>query len=181
MTGHEAYRSPFQPLVPGARFVPPNDEAELESAVGVNTAAIIVEPILGEGGVVPLTPSFLQKASVLADRFGAVLICDEIQCGFGRTGSMFAFQRAGIVPDIVTMAKPIGGGLPLGAVLTGPRLNHVVKPGHHGTTFGGNPIACRLGAAVYDEIMKARGVDWINNFWKALAHDAALLRRAARA
>jgi acetylornithine/N-succinyldiaminopimelate aminotransferase len=156
LTGHEAYRQPFQPLVPGVKFVPPNDEAALAAAVTKATAAIILEPIQGEGGIVPLTPSFMQKASALADEVGAVLICDEIQCGFGRTGSLFAFQRAGIMPDIVTLAKPIGGGLPLGAVVTGPRLNGVVQPGQHGTTFGGNPLACRLGIAVLDEIAKSK-------------------------
>ncbi|MHB0969445.1 MAG: aspartate aminotransferase family protein [Thermoanaerobaculia bacterium] len=175
LTGHEAYRLPFQPLVPGARFVAPNDEAALEAAVGPQTAAIIVEPIMGEGGVVPLTPSFLQKASVLADKFGAVLICDEIQCGFGRSGSMFAFQQAGIVPDIVTLAKPIGGGLPLGAVLTGKRLESVVKPGHHGTTFGGNPLACRLGTAVFDEMQRTRLLNKIANDGEWLAQELGAL------
>jgi len=152
VTGHESYRTPFAPLVPGARFVAPNDIDALRAAVGPNTSAILLEPIMGEGGVVPLTPAFLQAASALADEHGAVLILDEIQCGLGRTGTMFAFQQAGIVPDIVTLAKPLGGGLPLGAVLIGPRLENVVKPGHHGTTFGGNPLACRLGIAVLETI-----------------------------
>ncbi len=162
LTGHDAYREPFQPLVPGVSFVEPNDCVALENAIGAETAAIIVEPIMGEGGIIPLTPRFLQTASALADRFGAVLICDEIQCGLGRTGSLFAFQQAGIVPDIVTLAKPLGGGLPLGAVLTGPRLEGVVKPGHHGTTFGGNPLACRLGIAVLDEIHDQRLLEKIS-------------------
>jgi len=107
---------------------------------------------MGEGGVIPLTEEFLVAARQLADRTGAVLIFDEIQCGLGRTGTLFAFQKSGVVPDIVTLAKPLGGGLPLGAVLTGPALEGLVKPGHHGTTFGGNPVACRLGLAVLDEI-----------------------------
>lgn len=152
VTGHEAYRAPFAPLVPDVRFVAPNDLDALRAAVGPNTSAIVLEPVMGEGGVVPLTPAFLQAASALADEHGAVLILDEIQCGLGRTGSWFAFQQAGIVPDIVTLAKPLGGGLPLGAVLVGPRIEKVVKPGHHGTTFGGNPIACRMGLAVLDTI-----------------------------
>jgi acetylornithine/N-succinyldiaminopimelate aminotransferase len=117
VTGHESYRTPFAPLVPGARFVAPNDIDALRAAVSSNTSAILLEPIMGEGGVVPLTPAFLQAASALADQHGAVLILDEIQCGLGRTGTMFAFQQAGIVPDIVTLAKPLGGGLPLGAVI----------------------------------------------------------------
>jgi predicted acetylornithine/succinylornithine family transaminase len=152
LTGHEAYRTPFEPLVPGVTFVEPNDVAALEAAVTDKTNAIVLEPVLGEGGVIPLTHDFLAAARRLADRTGAILIFDEIQCGLGRTGTLFAFQQSGVVPDIVTLAKPLGGGLPLGCVLTGEAIEGVVKPGHHGTTFGGNPIACRLGIAVLDEI-----------------------------
>ena len=152
MTGHEAYRTPFAPLVPGVTFIAPNDVAALEAAVTENTSAIVLEPVMGEGGIIPLTDEFLSAARRIADRSGAILIFDEIQCGLGRTGHLFAFQKSGIVPDIVTLAKPLGGGLPLGAVLTGEAIEGLVKPGHHGTTFGGNPIACRLGVAVLDEI-----------------------------
>jgi acetylornithine/N-succinyldiaminopimelate aminotransferase len=155
MTGHEAYRTPFGPLMPGVRFVPPNDIAALEAAVGPETSAIFLEPVMGEGGIIPLTADFLTAARTLADRTGAILVFDEIQCGFGRTGTLFAFQQTGVVPDIVTLAKPLGGGLPLGAVITGPALDGLVKPGHHGTTFGGNPVACRLGIAVLQEIRSA--------------------------
>lgn len=154
MTGHEAYRAPFGPLVPGVAFVEPNDVAALEAAVDANTAAIFLEPVMGEGGVIPLSDEFLIAARRVADLHGALVVFDEIQCGLGRTGHMFAFQKSGVVPDIVTLAKPLGGGLPLGAVLTGPALEGVVKPGHHGTTFGGNPVACRLGAVVFDETSK---------------------------
>jgi len=152
ITGHEAYRAPFAPLVPGARFVAPNDEAALASAVSEATLAIFLEPIQGEGGIIPMTRSFLSLARRLADRTGALLVFDEIQCGLGRTGTLFAFQRTGVVPDIVTMAKPLGGGLPLGAAVTGPALEGVIRPGQHGTTFGGNPISCRLGLTLLDEI-----------------------------
>jgi predicted acetylornithine/succinylornithine family transaminase len=156
ITGHEAYRTPFAPLVPGARFVAPNDLDALRAAVGDQTLAIVLEPILGEGGIVPLTDEFLALARRLADQFGAILIFDEIQCGMGRTGKLFAFQHSGVVPDILTLAKALGGGLPLGAVLVGPAVEGCVKPGHHGTTFGGNPIACRLGIAVLDAIEEER-------------------------
>jgi predicted acetylornithine/succinylornithine family transaminase len=156
LTGHEAYRKPFEPLVPGVTFIEPNDVAALEAAVDGNTSAIVLEPVMGEGGVIPLTHDFLAAARRLADRTGAILIFDEIQCGLGRLGTMFAFQQSGIVPDIVTLAKPLGGGLPLGAVLTGEAIEGLVKPGHHGTTFGGNPVACRLGLAVLEEIEAAR-------------------------
>lgn len=159
VTGHEAYQTPFAPLLPGVHFIEPNDMDALAAAVGPDTSAIILEPVMGEGGIVSLSPAFLQAASALADQFGAMLILDEIQCGLGRTGTLFAFQQAGIVPDMVTLAKPLGGGLPLGAVLTGPQLESVVRPGHHGTTFGGNPIACRLGIAVLDEIERSRLVE----------------------
>ena len=110
-------------------------------------AAIVLEPVLGEGGIIPLTDEYLAAARRIADRFGAILIFDEIQCGLGRTGTLFAFQQSGVVPDIVTLAKPLGGGLPLGCVLTGEAIEGVVKPGHHGTTFGGNPIACAAALA----------------------------------
>lgn len=155
LTGHAGYRQPFEPLVPGATFVAPNDVAALEAAVTAETSAIILEPVLGEGGIIPLSEEFLMAARKAADRTGALLIFDEIQCGLGRMGTLFAFQQSGVTPDIVTLAKPLGGGLPLGAVLTGPAVEGVVKPGHHGTTFGGNPVACRLGVAVLDEIAEA--------------------------
>jgi acetylornithine/N-succinyldiaminopimelate aminotransferase len=154
LTGHEAYRTPFAPLVAGVTFVAPNDIAALEAAVDHDTAAIFLEPVMGEGGIIPLTDEFMIAARRIADRKGALLILDEIQCGLGRTGFMFAFQKSGIIPDIVTLAKPLGGGLPLGAVLTGAAIEGVVKPGHHGTTFGGNPVACRLGAVVVEETEK---------------------------
>jgi acetylornithine/N-succinyldiaminopimelate aminotransferase len=154
LTGHDAYRAPFAPLVEGVTFVAPNDVAALEAAVDANTAAIFLEPVMGEGGIIPLSDEFLIAARRIADRHGAMLVFDEIQCGLGRTGTLFAFQQSGITPDIVTLAKPLGGGLPLGAVLTGAALEGVVKPGHHGTTFGGNPIACRLGSVVLDETTK---------------------------
>jgi acetylornithine/N-succinyldiaminopimelate aminotransferase len=154
MTGHDAYREPFGPLVPGVSFVAPNDVEWLEKAVDDSTAAIFLEPVMGEGGIIPLSDEFLIAARKAADRHGALLVFDEIQCGLGRTGHLFAFQKSGVVPDIVTLAKPLGGGLPLGAVLTGPALEGIVKPGHHGTTFGGNPVACRLGSVVLDESQK---------------------------
>lgn len=162
LTGHEAYRTPFEPLVPGVKFVEPNDIGALEAAVSEKTNAIVLEPVLGEGGVIPLTHDFLAAARRLADRTGAILIFDEIQCGLGRTGTLFAFQQSGVVPDIVTLAKPLGGGLPLGCVLTGEAIEGVVKPGHHGTTFGGNPIACRLGIAVLDEIAESNLLAKVN-------------------
>ena len=153
LTGNEAYRKPFEPLVGETVFLPANDVAALESAATPETAAIFLEPILGEGGIVPLTAEYAQAARAAADRVGAALVFDEIQSGLGRTGHLFVFQEMGVAPDLVTLAKPLGGGLPLGAVLVSERIAALVKPGHHGTTFGGNPIACRLGLETLSEIV----------------------------
>jgi predicted acetylornithine/succinylornithine family transaminase len=152
ITGHEAYRTPFEPLVPSAVFVPPNDAAALDLAVTPDTSAIVLEPILGEGGIIPLSAEYVAAARRAADRTGALLVFDEIQSGLGRTGHLFVFRELGVIPDLVTLAKPLGGGLPLGAVLTGPALEGLLRPGLHGTTFGGNPVACRLALEVLDEI-----------------------------
>lgn len=156
MTGHEAYRSPFAPLMPGVKFVALNDIDALEKVVGEKTAAVFLEPVMGEGGIIPLSDEYLFAARKIADRKGALLVFDEVQCGLGRTGYLFAFQKSGVLPDMITLAKPLGGGLPLGCVLTGDAIEGVVKPGHHGTTFGGNPIACQLGIAVLDEIESSK-------------------------
>ncbi len=154
LTGNPPYREPFEPLLPGVTFVAANDVEALRAAVDGTTSAVFLEPIQGEGGIVPLTPEYLRAARELCDATGAVLVFDEIQCGLGRTGRLFAFQWAGVTPDVVTLAKPLGGGLPLGAVLVSERIAGLVKPGHHGTTFGGNPVACRLGLAVLDELFE---------------------------
>jgi predicted acetylornithine/succinylornithine family transaminase len=153
LTGNEAYRKPFEPLVGETIFLPANDVVALESAATPDTAAIFLEPILGEGGIVPLTREYARAARAAADRVGAALVFDEIQSGLGRTGHLFVFQEMGVAPDLVTLAKPLGGGLPLGAILVSERIASLVKPGHHGTTFGGNPIACRLGLETLSEIV----------------------------
>jgi acetylornithine/N-succinyldiaminopimelate aminotransferase len=163
LTGNEAYRAPFVPLLGSTTFLAPNDLAALEKAVTPQTSAIFLEPILGEGGIVPLTPEYLKAARSLADGVGAVLVLDEIQCGLGRTGSLFVFQEMGVQPDMVTLAKPLGGGLPLGVVLVGPALLPLVKPGHHGTTFGGNPVACRLGLETLCEIVDGGLLDRVRD------------------
>jgi len=154
LTGNPPYREPFEPLLPGVTFLPANDVEALRAAVDGTTSAVFLEPIQGEGGIVPLSPEFLRAARELCDATGAVLVFDEIQCGLGRTGKLFAFQWAGVTPDVVTLAKPLGGGLPLGAILLNERVASLVKPGHHGTTFGGNPVACRLGLAVLGELVE---------------------------
>ena len=143
-TGQEKYRHPFAPLVPGVNFVAFNDLADLKRQFDGSVCAVCLETIQGEGGINPLTPEFLQLARELTQKSGALLILDEIQCGLGRTGKYFAYQHYGITPDIVTVAKPLAAGLPLGALLTTDRVAGGMHPGMHGTTFGGGPLACSV-------------------------------------
>ncbi len=143
-TGQEKYRHPFAPLVPGVGFVAFNDVEDLKRQFDGSVCAICLETIQGEGGIRPLSPEFLQTARQLCERTGALLILDEIQCGLGRTGKYFAYQHYGIQPDIVTVAKPLAAGLPLGALLTTDRVASGMHPGMHGTTFGGGPLACAV-------------------------------------
>jgi acetylornithine/succinyldiaminopimelate/putrescine aminotransferase len=145
VTGQAKYRREFEPMLGGAvGFARLNDVESLRAAVDDNTCAIVLEPIQGEGGVRECTREFLQVARQVADKHNALLILDEIQCGLGRTGSHFAFQDLGVLPDVVCVAKPIAGGLPLGAFLTREKYANMIPPGKHGTTFGGGPFACRV-------------------------------------
>jgi len=141
-TGQEKYRHPFAPLVPGVNFVAFNDPQDLKRQFDGSVCAVCVETIQGEGGIRPVSPEFLQLARELTQKSGALLILDEIQCGLGRTGKYFAYQHYGITPDIVTVAKPLAAGLPLGALLTTDRVASGMHPGLHGATFGGGPLAC---------------------------------------
>jgi acetylornithine aminotransferase/acetylornithine/N-succinyldiaminopimelate aminotransferase len=143
-TGQEKYRHPFAPLVPGVGFVGFNDVDDLKRQFDGSVCAVCLETIQGEGGIRPLSPEFLQTARQLTDRTGALLILDEIQCGLGRTGRYFAYQHYGVKPDIITAAKPLAAGLPLGAILTTDRVASGMHPGMHGTTFGGGPLACAV-------------------------------------
>jgi predicted acetylornithine/succinylornithine family transaminase len=152
LTWTAKYREPFEPLVPGVRFLPWDDLAAAEASLGAQTAAVVIEPVQGEGGIRTARPEFLQGLAALCKRKGALLVVDEIQCGFGRTGRLFAYQHAGITPDILTLAKPLGGGLPLGAVLLREELAAAIAVGDHGSTFGGNPVACAAAMAVLDRI-----------------------------
>lgn len=152
VTGQPKYRQDFEPLLPGIRFVPRNDVAALEAAVGPETAGILLEWIQGEGGVCPLDPAFARRARELADQFDALLVLDEIQCGLGRTGRYFAYQLADppVIPDVVVLAKPLACGLPLGAIVAGPRATPVLSAGMHGSTFGGGALACRVALEFLD-------------------------------
>ncbi len=146
ITGQAKYRQDFEPLVPGARFVPINDIAALEAAFSDRTAGIVLELIQGEGGINPLTPEFIAKARELADRHNALLIADETQCGVGRPGTYFAYQRSQhvIMPDVMITAKPLACGIPLGVIMASEKAAATIKPGMHGTTFGGGALACRV-------------------------------------
>jgi acetylornithine/N-succinyldiaminopimelate aminotransferase len=152
VTGQAKYRRDFEPLVPGARFVPPNDIAALEAAFTGRTAGMIVEMIQGEGGIYPLTYEFAAKARELADRHNALLIADETQCGVGRPGTYFAYQRSTpvVLPDVVVAAKPVACGIPLGFIIANEKAAAAIKPGMHGTTFGGGPLACRVALEFLD-------------------------------
>jgi predicted acetylornithine/succinylornithine family transaminase len=149
VTGQPAKRSGFGPLVPGARFATPETLAE---HVSTNTAAILLEPVQGEGGVHPLAPETLAEARALADANGALLILDEVQTGVGRSGAFFAWQTYGVQPDAVTLAKGLANGLPIGALLVADTAPTGFAPGDHASTFGGNPVACAAACAVVDTV-----------------------------
>lgn len=155
LTGKHALRAPFEPLLPGIAHIPSTIEAlEAELSTG-DVAALVVEPIKGEAGVVELPEGYLRAARELTTRHGALLILDEIQTGAGRTGDWFAFQHEGIVPDAIALAKGIGGGFPIGALVTFGDASTLFGPGHHGSTFGGNPLAAAAANAVLGEIERA--------------------------
>ena len=152
VTGQPAKRAVWEPLAPAARFVPLNDVDALAEAVEPEVAAILVEPVQGEGGIHAATPEFLAAARALADEHGAMLVFDEVQCGVGRTGSFFAFEQLGVKPDAVTLAKGLANGLPIGALLVADGAPDAFEPGDHGSTFGGNPVACAAACAVVETL-----------------------------
>lgn len=153
LTHKAAYREPFEPLIPSVTHVPYGDVAALRAAVGSGTAAVVLEPVQGEAGVLAPGADYLRAARELTTEHGALLIIDEIQTGVGRTGSWFAFQDAGIVPDAITLAKGLGGGVPIGALVTfGADVSGLLTAGQHGSTFGGNPLAAAAGLAVLETI-----------------------------
>ncbi|HEX3278914.1 MAG TPA: aspartate aminotransferase family protein [Thermoleophilaceae bacterium] len=151
-TPQEAKQAPFAPLVPGFVAVPPHDPEALRAAVTDDTAAVIVEAVQGEGGIHPLESGLLEAARAACDEHGALLICDEIQCGLGRTGELWGFQHAGVEPDVMTLAKGLGGGLPIGACIAGPGVADVLQPGDHGSTFAGGPVVTAAANAVLDAL-----------------------------
>jgi acetylornithine/N-succinyldiaminopimelate aminotransferase len=151
-TPQESKQAPFAPLVPGFRVVPRNDAAALTAAVSADTAAVLLEPIQGESGIHPLDPDVLRAAREACDEHGPLLIFDEIQCGMGRTGTLWAHQQLGVTPDVMTVAKGLGGGLPVGACVTSPDAADVLGPGDHGSTFAGGPVIAAAANAVLDVV-----------------------------
>mgnify|MGYP006288042857 FL=1 len=149
-TGREKYRKGFQPDMPGFVHVPFNDLGALEGAITERTAAVLVEPIQGEGGVIPAEPDYLRGVRELCSEHGVLLLFDEVQCGMGRTGRYFAHQHYGVEPDAMTMAKAVANGFPLGALEVRKDYDTVLSPGTHASTFGGNPLACAAGIAVFE-------------------------------
>jgi acetylornithine/N-succinyldiaminopimelate aminotransferase len=167
-TGQAKYRDPFGPLLPGVSFVQFTDVSDLKRQMDGSVCAVCLETIQGEGGIRPVSTEFLQAARKLTEKSGALLVLDEIQCGLGRTGRYFAYQHYGIQPDIVTVAKPLAAGLPLGAILTTNRVANAIHPGMHGSTFGGGPLACAVAIEFLRQLQPLLGhVEETGNYFRA--------------
>jgi acetylornithine/N-succinyldiaminopimelate aminotransferase len=152
VTAREKYRQPFEPVMPGVRFIPFNDSAAAAAAITDDVCGVIVEPIQGEGGLSVATPEFLRALREQCDAVDALLIFDEIQCGIGRTGTLWAHEPYGVAPDLMTIAKPLGGGLPIGAILMRQKVAQAIHTGDHGTTFGGGPFVTAVAQTVFRKI-----------------------------
>lgn len=162
VTGNEKYRKPFEPLIGGVRFADYNDLESVKSQLTDKTCGIILETVQGEGGIYPATEEFLKGVKALCEEHDLVLILDEIQCGMGRTGSMFAWQEYGVMPDVMTCAKALGCGVPVGAFVLGKKVAETsLAPGDHGTTYGGNPFVCAAVSKVFDLYEKEQIVDHV--------------------
>jgi predicted acetylornithine/succinylornithine family transaminase len=182
LTWTAKYREPFEPLLPLVRFLPLNDLGAAATAIGPRTAAVVIEPVQGEGGVRVAGPEFLAGLAALCRERGALLVADEVQCGLGRTGRLFAHEHAGITPDAVVLAKPLGGGLPLGAVLLREEHAAALSVGDHGSTFGGNPVAAAAALVVLDRLTAPGFLERVARNGKRLQRGlAALARRRPQA
>jgi len=179
-TDRPDYRAPFEPLVPGVHIVPLEDWAAADRIISANrTAAVIVEPVQGEGGVRPVDLEWLAFLRELCDARGAALVFDEVQCGLGRTGTLFAYEQTEVVPDLVTLAKPMGGGLPMGAVLLTEAVASALKPGEHATTFGGGPLVATVALDVLRTIAEPGFLAAVREKGEALGAALARLRAAS--
>jgi acetylornithine/succinyldiaminopimelate/putrescine aminotransferase len=179
-TPQEAKQAPFAPLVPGFIAVEPTAEA-ISAAVDERTAAVLIEPVQGEGGIWPLPFEVLTAARKACDAVGAALIFDEIQCGLGRTGHAWAYEASGVVPDALTTAKALGGGLPIGALITGERLADVLQPGDHGSTFPGGPVVAAAALAALDVLLDPALHERIQDLGARLLDELAELPRVTAA
>jgi predicted acetylornithine/succinylornithine family transaminase len=175
LTGQDKYRKGFEPLLDDVKFVARNDADGLRAAVDDNTCAIVLEPIFGEGGIYECSVEFLRECRRLADQHRAALIFDEIQCGLGRTGTIFAFQTFGVTPDIVAIAKPIAAGLPLGAFLAKEEFASAIAVGQHGTTFGGGPLACRVALEYFAIVEEEKLLENVGRVGAYLQQELTLL------
>ena len=176
VTGQAKYRKDFEPLLPGVKFVEPNNVEALEAACGERTAGIVVEGIQGEGGIYPISQAFAAKAREMADRYNALLVFDEIQCGVGRPGTYFSYQRLDpvVMPDVIVAAKPLACGLPLGVIIANEKAASAIAPGQHGSTFGGGALACRVALEFFgllDELLPA--IQRVGGYFHVLLNELA--------
>jgi acetylornithine/N-succinyldiaminopimelate aminotransferase len=162
-TGQEKYQKPFEPMPTGFVHVPFNDIEAVMNAISYKTCAIMIEPIQGEGGIIEANYEYIKALRKICDEKGILLIFDEVQTGIGRTGKLFAYEHYGVEPDIFTLAKGLGGGIPIGAVVARESVAQAMEPGDHGTTFGGNPLACSAALAVLMEVTKASFLEKVND------------------
>lgn len=162
VTAREKYRLPYAPVMPGVRFVPYNDMAAAEAAISDDVCAVLIEPIQGEGGISSATPEFLKLLRQHCDAVGALLIFDEIQCGLGRTGTLWAHEPFGVTPDLMTIAKPLGAGFPIGAILLTQAVADAIHPGDHGTTFGGGPFITAVAKVVVEKVSDPAFLEHVN-------------------
>lgn len=177
-TGQEKYRVGFEPLLPGVRHVPYGDLGALEAAITERTAAVLIEPIQGEGGVCVPPPGYLRGVRELCSKHGCLLLLDEVQSGVGRTGAMWAYEHEGIEPDVMSAAKGIAGGLPLGAMVTTSELAEHLGAGSHGSTYGGNPVACAAAAVVLEEVSQPAFLARVKELGEHLLARLGALQRA---
>jgi acetylornithine/N-succinyldiaminopimelate aminotransferase len=162
VTGQGKYQKDFMPLMKGVKSAKFNDIKDIKNKINENTCAVIVEPIQGEGGIIVAQIDFLKEVKNLCKKYNAILIFDEIQCGMGRTGSLFAYKKFDVIPDIICMAKGLGGGFPIGAIVATQKVANAFVPGDHGSTFGGNPLGCSVALALLEELMDKGVVNEVN-------------------
>lgn len=170
VTHKQKYREPFEPLLPGVTFAEFNDLASAKAAISDEVCAVIVEPVQGEGGIHPATPEFLQGLRQLCDDHGALLIFDEVQCGLGRTGHLWAHEALGVAPDMMTLAKPLAGGLPMGAVLVTNEVASAIEPGDHGSTFAAGVLVCAAAQVVFDRVNQPQFLQQVRENGAYLQH-----------